>query len=100
MNQLLDFAGLPRFAGFKPGQMAHAIVKLILQPARILGMNAGHLNGRADADVCLFNPGRAGKSNLMRRSAKASTLRSTVSSYCKMKYTLADGQTVYQCVEK
>ncbi len=36
--------------------LANLIAKLTTEPAKILGLNRGHLSAGADADICIFDP--------------------------------------------
>ena len=83
-------AGLP---------LSDALAKVTLQPARILGLDAGHLSVGRAADVCVFDPDAYWK-------VEAAALKSQGKNtpflgfelQGRVRYTLVDGQLVYQSV--
>jgi dihydroorotase len=74
-----------------------AIAKVTLQPARILGLDAGHLSVGAAADVCVFDPEAYWK---VEPGALKSQGKNTpfigIEVQGKVKFTLVDGKLVYQ----
>ena len=74
-----------------------ALAKITSEPARILGVEAGHLSIGAAANLCIFDPGQYWK-------VEAKTLESQgkntpflgMELQGRVKYTLADGIIVYE----
>ncbi len=79
--------------------LAEAIAKVTVQPARILAVDAGHLTVGAAADICIFDPVRYWK---VEPAALKSQGKNTpflgMELQGKVRYTLVNGQLVYQCV--
>jgi len=77
--------------------LSDALAKVTLQPARILGLDAGHLSVGSAADVCVFDPDVYWK---VEASALKSQGKNTpflgLELQGKVRYTLVDGQVVYQ----
>jgi dihydroorotase len=77
--------------------LSGALARATLHPARILGIDAGHLGVGAAADVCVFDPEAWWK---VEPSALKSQGKNTpFTGYevqGKVRYTLVDGQVVYQ----
>ena len=77
--------------------MSAALAKVTLQPARILGLDAGHLSVGSAADVCVFDPETYWK---IEAAALKSQGKNTpflgLELQGKVRYTLVDGQIVYQ----
>jgi len=77
--------------------LAEAIAKITVNPARILKINAGHLSIGAVADVCIFDPEKDWK---VEASALLSQGKNTpflgVEMLGRVRYTLVNGQIVYQ----
>ena len=77
--------------------LAVALAKITSEPARLLGVEAGHLSLGAAADLCIFDPGQYWK-------VEAKTLESQgkntpflgMELQGRVKYTLADGIIVYE----
>jgi len=77
--------------------MSDALAKATLQPAQILGLDAGHLSVGAIADVCIFDPDACWK-------VEAGALKSQGKNtpfyghemQGKVRFTLIDGKLVYQ----
>ncbi|MEE8254622.1 MAG: dihydroorotase [Nitrosomonadaceae bacterium] len=77
--------------------LAVALAKITSEPARILGVEAGHLSIGAAANLCIFDPGQYWK-------VEAKTLESQgkntpflgMELQGRVKYTLADGIIVYE----
>jgi dihydroorotase len=73
-----------------------ALSKITVNPARILGVDAGHLSPGAAADVCIFDPDQYWK-------VEASTLKSQgintpflgMELRGRVKYTLLNGNIVH-----
>jgi len=79
------------------GALSTALAKVTLQPARILGMDAGHLSVGAAADVCVFDPEtywRIEPAALKSQGKNTPFLGMELQG--KVRYTLVDGQVVYQ----
>ena len=83
----------------KQGRLALAdgLAKITLQPARILGLDAGHLSVGAAADVCVFDPDKYWK---VEPAALKSQGKNTpfigMELQGRVRYTLVDGQLIYQ----
>ncbi len=79
------------------GALSAALAKVTLQPAHILGLDAGHLSAGSAADVCVFDPEAYWK---IESSALKSQGKNTpflgLELQGKVRYTLVDGQVVYQ----
>jgi len=79
------------------GALAEALARVTLHPARILGLDAGHLSIGAVADVCIFDPVAYWK---IEAAALKSQGKNTpflgMELQGKVRYTLVDGQVVYQ----
>jgi dihydroorotase len=77
--------------------LSDALAKATLQPAKILGLDAGHLSIGAAADICIFDPAIYWK---VEASALQSQGKNTPFTGFEMqgrvRYTLVDGQVVYQ----
>lgn len=81
-------AGLP---------LAEALARVTQQPARILGLNAGHLSVGGAADVCMFDPEACWKvESAALKSQGKNTPFLGYEMQGKVRYTLVDGQVVYQ----
>ncbi|MDO8812945.1 MAG: dihydroorotase [Gallionella sp.] len=74
-----------------------ALAKATLQPARILGLDAGHLSVGAAADVCVFDPETFWKVEPgALKSQGKNTPFTGLEVQGKVRYTLVDGQVIYQ----
>jgi dihydroorotase len=77
--------------------LTDGLAKITLQPARILGLDAGHLSVGAAADVCVFDPEVFWK---VEPAALKSQGKNTpfigMELQGRVRYTLVDGQLVYQ----
>lgn len=77
--------------------LTDGLVKITLQPARILGLDAGHLSVGAAADVCVFDPEVYWK---VEPAALKSQGKNTpfigMELQGRVRYTLVGGQLVYQ----
>ena len=77
--------------------LADGLAKITLQPARILGLDAGHLSVGAAADVCVFDPDKYWK---VEPAALKSQGKNTpfigMELQGRVRYTLVDGQLIYQ----
>ena len=77
--------------------LAAALARITAEPARVLGLHAGHLGVGADADVCVFDPD-------LRWVVEPATLMSQgkntpfmgVELAGRVRYTLVGGQVVHQ----
>ena len=88
---LLKWAGEDKLA------LSDAIARATLQPAQILGLNAGHLSVGATADVCVFDPELWWKVEPgALKSQGKNTPFNGIEVQGKVRYTLVDGQVVYQ----
>ena len=77
--------------------LCDAFAKATLQPAQILGLEAGHLSVGAAADVCIFNPQTYWKVEPgALKSQGKNTPFNGLEVQGKVRYTLVDGQIVYQ----
>ncbi|MEO6423147.1 MAG: dihydroorotase [Candidatus Nitrotoga sp.] len=77
--------------------LADGLAKITLQPARILGLDYGHLSVGATADVCVFDPEaywRVKPAAL--KSQGKNTPFTGMELQGRVRYTLVDGQLVYQ----
>ena len=76
--------------------LAEALAKVTQQPARILGVDAGHLSPGTVADVCVFDPALYWK---VEAAALKSQGKNTpflgMELKGKVRYTLVHGQIVY-----
>jgi len=74
-----------------------ALARATLHPARVLGLDAGHLSVGAVADICVFDPAAWWK---VEPSALKSQGKNTpfigYEMQGRVRYTLVDGQVVYQ----
>ena len=79
--------------------LSSALDKVTRQPARILGLDAGHLSAGAAADVCIFDPEFYWK---VEPAALKSQGKNTpflgMQLKGKVSYTLIDGQIVYAAI--
>ena len=88
---LLKWAGEDKLA------LSDAIAKATLKPAQILGLGAGHLSVGAAADVCVFDPGAWWKVEPgALKSQGKNTPFNGIEVQGKVRFTLIDGQLVYQ----
>ena len=77
--------------------LSNALSKVTQQPARILGLNAGHLTIGAVADVCIFDPELYWKVEpAALRSQGKNTPFLGMQLKGKVCYTLINGQIIYQ----
>jgi dihydroorotase len=77
--------------------LSGALAKATLQPAQILGLDAGHLSVGADADVCVFDPETYWKIEpAALRSQGKNTPFTGLEVQGRVRYTLVDGKVVYQ----
>ncbi|MBI3901638.1 MAG: dihydroorotase [Nitrosomonadales bacterium] len=79
------------------GALSAALAKVTQHPARVLRLDAGHLSVGAVADVCVFDPEAYWK---IEAAALKSQGKNTpflgLELQGKVRYTLVDGQVVYQ----
>ena len=77
--------------------LAAALVKVTMEPARILGIDAGHLSPGAAADLCIFDPDQYWK---VEAAALKSQGKNTpflgMELQGRVKYTLVNGNIVHQ----
>ncbi|MDD5301405.1 MAG: dihydroorotase [Gallionella sp.] len=77
--------------------LSGALAKATLQPAQILGLDAGHLSVGATADVCVFDPETYWKVEpAALKSQGKNTPFTGLEVQGRVRYTLVDGQIVYQ----
>lgn len=77
--------------------LSDALARATLLPARILGVDAGHLSVGAAADVCVFDPETYWK--VVPGALKSQGKNTPFTGYevqGKVRYTLVDGKVVYQ----
>jgi dihydroorotase len=77
--------------------LSGALAKATLQPARVLGLDAGHLGVGVAADVCVFDPEaywKVGPAAL--KSQGKNTPFTGLEVQGRVRYTLVDGKIVYQ----
>ncbi|OGS98353.1 MAG: dihydroorotase [Gallionellales bacterium RIFCSPLOWO2_12_FULL_59_22] len=74
-----------------------ALAKATQQPAKILGLDAGHLSVGAAADICVFDPKAYWKVEpVALKSQGKNTPFTGLEVQGRVRYTLVDGQVVYQ----
>ena len=74
-----------------------ALAKATMQPAQILGLDAGHLSVGAAADLCVFDPEAYWKVEPgALKSQGKNTPFNGLEVQGRVRYTLVDGQVVYQ----
>ena len=77
--------------------LSGALARATLQPAQILGLGAGHLSVGAAADVCVFDPETYWKVEpAALKSQGKNTPFTGLEVQGRVRYTLVDGQIVYQ----
>ncbi len=77
--------------------LSAAIAKVTTAPARLLGIDAGHLSVGAVADVCLFDPGRYWKvTPAALKSQGKNTPFLNLELKARVCCTLVEGQVVYE----
>ncbi|PTR15218.1 MULTISPECIES: dihydroorotase [unclassified Nitrosospira] len=77
--------------------LAAALAKITVEPARILGLETGHLSPGALADLCIFDPGQywtVQASELKSQGKNTPFLGMELQG--KVKYTVVDGNIVYE----
>ncbi|HZW26095.1 MAG TPA: dihydroorotase [Gallionella sp.] len=77
--------------------LSDALARATLHPARVLGLDAGHLSAGATADICVFDPSAWWKveSSALKSQGK-NTPFTGYEMQGRVRYTLVDGQLVYQ----
>jgi dihydroorotase len=74
-----------------------ALSRVTINPAQILGQKMGHLSVGAHADICLFNPKTSWKVEpAALKSQGKNTPFNGYEMHGRVRYTLLDGQVVYQ----
>jgi dihydroorotase len=74
-----------------------ALARATLYPARVLGLDAGHLSSGATADICVFDPAAWWKVEpAALKSQGKNTPFTGYEMQGRVRYTLVDGQVVYQ----
>jgi dihydroorotase len=77
--------------------LSAALARATVQPARILGLDAGHLSIAAAADLCIFDPLAYWKVEpAALKSQGKNTPFTGMEVQGKVRYTLVDGKVVYQ----
>ena len=77
--------------------LAQGLAKITSAPARLLGIDAGHLGTGAVADVCIFDPDRYWKiTPAALKSQGKNTPFLNLELKAKVCYTLVEGQVVYE----
>ena len=77
--------------------IAAALAKITVEPARILGLDAGHLSAGALADLCIFDPDQywtVEASELKSQGKNTPFLGTELQG--RVKYTLVDGNIVHE----
>ncbi|MDN5752118.1 MAG: dihydroorotase [Nitrosospira sp.] len=76
---------------------AAALARITVEPARILGVDAGHLSPDAAADLCIFDPGRYWKVEAaVLKSQGKNTPFLGMELQGRVKYTLINGHIVHE----
>ena len=79
------------------GALSEALAKVTVQPARILGLDAGHLSVGGPADICVFDPDTYWKIEpAALKSQGKNTPFLSLELQGRVRYTLVDGEFVYQ----
>ena len=77
--------------------LPEALAKATMQPAQVLGLDAGHLSVGAAADLCVFDPEAYWKVEPgALKSQGKNTPFNGLEVQGRVRYTLVDGQVVYQ----
>ena len=77
--------------------LAVALAKITSEPARLLGVEAGHLSLGAAADLCIFDPGQYWKVEAMTLISQGkNTPFLGMELQGRVKYTLSNGIVVYE----
>ena len=77
--------------------LPEALAKATMQPAQVLGLDAGHLSVGAAADLCVFDPEAYWKVEPgALKSRGKNTPFNGLEVQGRVRYTLVDGQVVYQ----
>ncbi len=77
--------------------LAAALAKITIEPARILGVNAGHLSPNAVADLCIFDPEKYWTvATATLKSQGKNTPFLGMELMGRVKYTLINGNIVYE----
>jgi dihydroorotase len=86
-----------KWAGESAQPLPSALAKITCDAARVLDIDAGHLAAGHVADVCIFDPERHWKVGpAALKSQGKNTPFSGVEMQGKVRYTLVDGQVVYE----
>jgi dihydroorotase len=77
--------------------LSDALARATLHPARVLGLDAGHLSAGATADICVFDPAAWWKVEpAALKSQGKNTPFTGYEMQGRVRYTLVDGNVVYQ----
>src|SRR5262249_52594381 len=77
--------------------LTQAIARITRMPAHILGIPAGRLESGASADICIFDPDRHWKVDARAlKSRGKNTPYTGLEVRGKVRYTLVEGQVVYE----
>lgn len=88
---------LLKWAGQEKLALSDALARATLHPARVLGLDAGHLSVGAVADICVFDPEAWWKVEpAALKSQGKNTPFTGIELQGKVRCTLVDGQVVYQ----
>jgi dihydroorotase len=79
--------------------LVKGLARITNEPARILGVDAGHLKPGTGADLCIFDPARYWKVDAKAlKSQGKNTPFTGIELKGKVSYTLVEGQLVYEAV--
>ena len=86
-----------KWAGQEKVALSDALARATLHPARVLGLDAGHLSVGAIADICVFDPEAWWKVEpVALKSQGKNTPFNGIEMQGRVRYTLVDGNVVYQ----
>jgi dihydroorotase len=78
-------------------QLSAALARITVEPARILGIDAGHLSRGAVADLCIFDPDEYWKVETTALKSQGKNTPFLGMELCgRVKYTLVNGNVVYE----
>jgi dihydroorotase len=77
--------------------LLHALSRITINPAQLLGQKMGHLSLGAHADICIFDPAACWRvAPAALRSQGKNTPFNGYEMQGRVRYTLLDGQLVFQ----
>ncbi|MDP2143164.1 MAG: dihydroorotase [Gallionella sp.] len=86
-----------KWAGQEKVALSDALARATLHPARVLGLDAGHLSAGSTADICVFDPEAWWKVEpAALKSQGKNTPFNGIELQGRVRYTLVDGSVVYQ----